>query len=104
MSDSVLVEVLIVAAGTAAMGLLSYHDVPKKRHKLIPEETRVSRAVSDAYAYALIIAGALAGGRIGEARHAPYLGLLAGALLGVALAILTRDRLGRALAAATRGQ
>ena len=102
MRDSVLVDVVIVASAVAAMGLLSYYDVPKKRHRLIPEETRVSRAVSDAYAYALVIVGAIAGGRIGDARHAPHLFLVAGVLSGALLAVLTRDRLGRVLAAAPR--
>jgi hypothetical protein len=98
LSDSVLVDAAIIAIGSIVVGLLSYYDLPEKRHKLIPQETRVSRALIGAYEYAILITGAFAGDHLGEARHAPHhLGLIAGAMVGGLLALLTRNLLRRVL-------
>ena len=64
MSDSALFDVLILVVATVATGLLSYYDLPKRPHKLGAQETRASRALTDAYGYAVIVGCAIVGTHI----------------------------------------
>jgi len=104
LSDSALFDVLILVVATVAIGLLSYYDLPKRPHKLGAQETRASRALTDAYGYAVIVGCAIVGTHIGDDNHAPHVGMLLGVLAGALLAILTRGAVARLLAGRTRAR
>jgi hypothetical protein len=101
LSDLILFDVVIVLAAAAFTAFQSYRS-PRKRHPMVPEETRLSRALTDSYLLLLVVGLVLAGARIGDALQAPHLMPVAGALVAGLLGALTQAPVARLLASATR--